>query len=220
MEEGESRGAIRDLGALCAEFHATVVFKPETDPAFSLARAYNIGVRHGSREAVACLNCDVYFHPKLFSFAAQVLNKGKMAVVPVARSDGEPGIGMFDEDIPRMAQNEEEWGFFADRLDCRRDGMGNAFYPRSFFEKAHGFDERLYGWGAEDYDLATRAERAIGQVHLLDLGCPKGIHIMHPASPTRESEMTERNRKIVFSSQSLVRNPESWGDVLVPDDDF
>ena len=200
------------LAQLCAEMEATLVFRKQKDPAFSLGYAYNLGARRGSREAVAFLNCDIYFHPDTFSYGAKVLQEGKVGVVPVSRGETEPPLHMFKEHIPNSVDTPE-WNTIVNRLAHIKDGMGNAFYPRSFFERVHGFDERLYGWGAEDFDLFERSKKTVGGVFLFDLGCPRSIHIAHPGDVTRESSFTQRNRKIVFSSTSVVRNSKGWGGI-------
>jgi len=208
-DRDEDYGAIAEL---CAKRGAALIFRPQRDEAFSLAQAYNIGARRGSRFAIAFLNCDIYFHPDTFAHAARVLSRGAGAVVPVARGQNNPHISAFDEEF--RARVDTEWYTrWTNRLSYARSGTGNVIYPRSFIEECHGFDERFYGWGGEDTDLFERAKKKIGMEHLFDGGCPKSVHIAHADDPTKMGELTERNRKMISKSNSLVRNEAGWGEI-------
>jgi len=132
--------------------------------------------------------------------------------VPVAHGELTPSIDQFDVAIPSLLDTPE-WNRLADSLSYVRSGTGNVVYPRSFMEKSHGFDERMYGWGAEDTDLYERAKHSIGIKHIRDLGCPKSIHIAHHDDHTKMSSLTERNRKILEVSTSFVRNERGWGEI-------
>jgi hypothetical protein len=195
---------VSEVAKLAREFEAVLLFNKWTDPAFSIGKAYNLAVRCGSREVVGCFDSDVVFHPKTFKMAAKYLIEGKSTVVPVGRSTLQPSDHLIDEFIDKRINLD-------DKLPSCRDGIGNILIPRFLFEKLRGFDERMYGWGGIDTDLYYRIDRTIKSIYLQDIGCPKAIHQHHPTTSTCESRFTQRNRHILATSTSLIRNHESWG---------
>jgi len=207
---------VSEVAKLAREVEAVLLFNKWTDPAFAIGKAYNLAARCGSREVIGCFDSDVVFHPHTFKIAAKYLIEGRSAVVPVGRSTLEPGSSL-------TIQNFINGNAAFDNLPSTRDGIGNILIPRFLFEKLRGFDERMYGWGGIDTDLYYRVNRTIKSVYLQDHGCHKAIHQHHPKTKTCESKFTKRNRHILATSTTLVRNEESWGgmnDVHVIDDEI
>ena len=195
---------VSEVSKLAREFEAVLLFNKWTDPAFAIGKAYNLAVRCGSREVIGCFDSDVVFHPGTFKRAAKHLRDGHSTVIPVGRSTLQPGDPIITEFIGGKVVLD-------DRLPSCRDGIGNILIPRFLFEKLRGFDERMYGWGGIDTDLYYRINRTIKSVCLQDHGCPKAIHQHHKTTSTCESKFTARNRHILATSTSLIRNLESWG---------
>jgi hypothetical protein len=204
---------IAELAELCREFDATLVFSHPEDPAFNISKAYNVGVRAGSRDAVACVDADVVFSPPTFRYAADVLKEGKLAIIPVVYKKQHALTGYFQKVVPELTT--EQWVEHTRKMGCRRDANGNIVVPRNVFEYLHGYDERFYGWGAADHDFFVRANHFQGAVHLMDTTCPKSMHQSHKQRTDVESDNTKRNRHLLATSKTKVRNFERWGKVPV-----
>lgn len=203
---------VLDIALLCQEFESSIVFIKQDDPAYNISKAYNYGARAGSSDAVACFDCDVYFHPDTLKYAAKALLMIKSAVVPVVRSKHHPGSSIFD-DIEQKANSALEWEKIVKNVGWPRDANGNAVFPRKYYEKIHGYNESYYGWGGADNDIVSRMALTIGCIDTIDIGCPKSIHMTHRDRPSKESEFTKRNRSIMVQPSGIVKNPEKWGGI-------
>lgn len=94
-------------------------------------------------------------------------------------------------------------------------------WPRAWFERVGGFDERMAGWGAEDDDLRARARRdGLRFVSLQRFATL--CHQWHPtqsasaADPAARAEferLKARNYEILHGDTSIVRNPGGWGEL-------
>jgi SAM-dependent methyltransferase len=200
---------IGELCDLCREHDATIVFTHPEDPAFNISKAYNAGARAGSREAIACFDADIVFSPQTLSFAASVLKQGKLAIVPVVYKAETAHDEYFQKVVPSLST--KEWIKHTKGMGCRRDANGNIVIPRNVYEHLHGYDERFYGWGAADHDFFVRANHFQGAVHMMDTECPKSMHQQHKARADVESDNTKRNRHLLATSKTKVRNFEWWG---------
>jgi SAM-dependent methyltransferase/glycosyltransferase involved in cell wall biosynthesis len=206
---------VQELAELCREKGATLVFIHQDDPAFNISKAYNAGVRAGSRDALALLDCDVFFHRRTFLFAADALLEGRGgAIIPVVRSRHGPASEMFER-LVYEANTDEAWEALSEAKGWQRDADGNAIFPRHLYEQLQGYDERYHGWGCADNDIVARFRHAYGTVDLIDLGCPKSYHQSHKQRPSCESEFTKRNRDIIATSRGNVRNHGTWGRIPV-----
>ena len=193
------------LKKFCETVGARIIKSRWVDPAFSIARTYNVAARAGDGDVVACFDADVVFYPHTFAMAHRFLKDTISCVIPVGRTSEGP-----ESEIFRM-KNISAWKDLCRGLEHRRIGIGNMMVPRPIYEYIHGYDERFYGWGAADTDFYRRVTRAGGTAYLLDHGCLLSLHQLHPLSETRESQYTARNRGMLNTDESLVRNPESWG---------
>ena len=90
---------------------------------------------------------------------------------------------------------------------------------RAWFEKVHGYDERLVGWGYEDDDLLARAKRdgliAVNIQHRTDM-----LHQWHETDRERmaragqSAQFEARYRENIAISRGdprTVRNEHGWG---------
>jgi hypothetical protein len=212
-EDGDND--IQELAELCREVGATLVFIKQEDPAFNICKAYNAGVRAGSREALALFDGDVFFHPRTLRFAADALLDGRGgAIVPVVRSNHGPTHAMFTASV-YQATSDEAWETLSGGKGWQRDADGNAVFPRHLYERLQGYDERYHGWGCADNDIVARFRYDYGTVDLIDRGCPKSYHMAHKTRPSCESDFTKRNRGIISTPQGTVRNGEVWGGIPV-----
>jgi len=202
-------GDIADLLRFCADRNIVMVFNQWSDPVWNIGKAYNLAARHGSREVIACFDADVVFHPKTLKYAVRHLAQGVSTVVPVARSSYGPESSLL------WTRSDKKWKQITEEFYDQRVGVGNILVPRKIFEHLHGFDERMHGWGSIDEDLYFRVMKHSGVVYLLDHGCPKAIHQKHPATATKNSQYTKRNRNLMLGAKSAVRNPDGWGGIKV-----
>jgi len=206
---GEKWEAYDELALFCADLQACVVFTRNTDPAFNIAKTKNVGARHGSREVVAFIDADTILHPNTCTRAAAALRSATAAIVPVARMPEDRHLNELRD------PSEVTWEQDVAGRPYKRDGVGNIFVQRCAFEAIQGYDERFYGWGGPDTDLEIRLRGNGGKVaHLIDEGCPKAMHQWHKQTPTKESNFTIRNRKLMRKSKDFVRNSAGWGRIV------
>lgn len=214
VDTGEDLGKIV---ALCQEFGAALVLLKQEDPAYNISKSYNYGARAGSSDAIACIDCDVYFHPKTLNYVARALSMGNAAVIPVTRSNHHPSSKIFDN-IEESTKASESWSRIFGGVGWPRDANGNAVFPRKVYEEIHGYNEEYYGWGGADNEIVSRMALAIGCVDIIDLGCPRSIHMAHPDRPSKESDFTKRNRGILATFRGRMRNKKVWGGISVAAD--
>jgi glycosyltransferase involved in cell wall biosynthesis len=195
---------ISELAALCRDHNATLVCGRWVDPAFSIARAYNLGARAACRDAVAFLDADVLFHPDMLAQAAECIEGGEAAVIPVGRSEWRPDHKFFKH------LTRKRWDKVVKDLPYSETGIGNIIVPRPVVEILNGYDERYYGWGACDSDFHKRVKSRCGAKYL-QKELPLAIHMWHKLNPSRINEFTRRNRKLWIHSRGKVRNKGSWG---------
>lgn len=202
-------GDIAQIVQYCSEIEAVLVFTKWSDPVWNIGKAYNQAARCGSRDAIACFDADVVFHPETFMYAIKHIKNEKSAVVPVVRSNYGPESSVF------WARNGKKWDELTSKQGVHRFAVGNIIVPRQVFEDIHGFDERMHGWGSIDEDMYYRAMKHKGAVNLLDHGCPKAIHQKHPPTATKGTKYTQKNRELMIGAKSVIRNLKSWGGVPV-----
>jgi hypothetical protein len=95
------------------------------------------------------------------------------------------------------------------RLDPAGKG-GCVFVETHTFVDIGGYDERFYGWGCEDEDLAKRLDdHRVSIVPLLT----EGIIAMHQYHdrPKQFSPRVARNRELLATSATVHRNDDGWG---------
>jgi predicted glycosyltransferase involved in capsule biosynthesis len=199
---------LTELAELCRELEATLVMAQGDRDAFETPLARNMGARRTGRDAIAFIDCDVAIHPRTFQLASTVLDEKTGVILPVADMDGGPEDEIFTCADPEVLEREAWW-----RGWRRRDALGAIIVPRSAVFAVHGYDERMYGWGADDTDFVTRLQRhGVAMVALQEHGCPFAMHQKHPTS-RRGSALTDRNRQLLRDTTSIVRNDTTWGGI-------
>lgn len=199
---------LTQLVELCREFEATLVMAPGGRDAFETPLARNMGARRAGRDAIAFIDCDVAIHPRTFRLASTVLDEKTGVILPVADMDGGPEDEIFTCTDPEALEREAWW-----RGWRRRDALGAIVVPRSAVFAVRGYDERMYGWGADDTDFVTRLRKyGVAMVALQEHGCPFAMHQKH-GTARRESVLTHRNRQLLTDTTSIVRNETTWGGI-------
>jgi predicted glycosyltransferase involved in capsule biosynthesis len=203
-----SEEPLETMASLCRDFEALLVQKKRRQvEAFETPLARNAGARHAARDMVAFIDADLILHPDTFALAAPFLQQNNPVIIPVAESSHGPDWSLFQD------QNEEGLRKEASESPCRHSAMGAVIVSSKAVREIHGYDEQMYGWGADDTDFMFRAIRHCGKViNLADRACPFAIHQQHPA-PYRETNFTIRNRTIFASSETTVRNEREWGGI-------
>ena len=196
---------ISGLVKLCQQVDGILVFGTWENPVFSIAKAYNQAARVCCRDAIAFLDGDVVFHPRMLKLANNVLNNDAAMVTEVGRSVLRPRSKLLVPPYDALWTSD-----FQGKLKFRKHGIGNIIVPRHIVNKLRGYDERYYGWGAIDSDFFDRVKR-VYQVRRTINRLPLSVHIMHPQNPTKHTECTQRNRKLWRKGGPPVRNPGGWG---------
>jgi hypothetical protein len=201
---------IGGLAMLCKEFNAVLVSGCGKAEAFETPLCRNMGGIRAARDFVAFIDCDVVLHPSTFEIAAGILSKKCGAVIPVADVNLTPDNDFFtDENIGRKWDD-----IVKHHARARPDALGAVIVPRRAVHEIRGYDERMFGWGADDTDFVMRLRRyGIKMENLLQHGCAFALHQSHPTG-SRESKFTMRNRDILSKSGNVVRNGNSWGGVV------
>jgi GT2 family glycosyltransferase len=197
---------ISQLALYCRDIEATLVLRKLEDPAFNRSKANNVGIRHGSREYVALLDCDTVFHPDTFRTAARFLKEKNFVIIPLGRMQQGTESKIF------AIRNDKEWREVTKGRFLQRSAIGDVMVSRKQIEELRGLNEYLYGWGGEDTALEKRIRKAgIKVVNLLDHGFPVAMHQYHPPAP--RDEFAKRNEEIISKRLNTIANPGSWGGI-------
>lgn len=201
---------MEQLAKTCRDYDAILVItKGSQKNAFETPLARNAGARRACREMVAFIDCDVALHPVTFSVSATHLaQKNVGVVIPVADMEYTPDAEIYQSNDEHFLEAEVQ------RVGRGRgDAMGAIIVPREAVFKIRGYDEQMYGWGADDTDFGMRIQRSgIAMIGLSKHGCPFALHQKHNTS-SRESSFTARNRSILATSGNIIRNEISWGNI-------
>jgi predicted glycosyltransferase involved in capsule biosynthesis len=194
------------LAKLAADNDATIIFHEHDYPDFPLARARNVGGRRAMRSVVGFVDADLVLDPETFETALRLTpDPCKASCVHVHRMEQGPEHAIYKERRKEVFRLNLKKG----TLDPAGKG-GCVFVETHTFLSIRGYDERFYGWGAEDNDLAKRLEdHKVKIAHLLT----EGILAMHQfhERPKHFNPRTARNRELMATSQGVCRNDDGWG---------
>jgi glycosyltransferase involved in cell wall biosynthesis len=194
------------LVRLAARHDATIVFHEHDYPDFPLALARNVGGRRAARNIVGFIDADLVLDPDTFETVLRLVPSScKAACVHVYRMGQEPWHPIYkqlDKDVFRV--HAKKGSFDA-------AGKGGCFFiDTALFHNMRGYDERIWGWGAEDDDMWRRLDNArVKMAHLLT----DGIVAMHQYHEHRTgyAHRVATNRRLASISPSVVRNEDRWG---------
>jgi predicted glycosyltransferase involved in capsule biosynthesis len=204
----EADAPIKPLADLCTKHGATLVFHKHDYPDFPLSLARNVGGRLSTKRIVGFVDADLVLDPETFEKVLELVPyRCGAACVHVHRMPHGP------EDPIYQGLRKE---VFRKNLSLgKRDNAGKGgcfFIDRNLFLYLRGYDERIWGWGAEDDDMLRRVIKSGNTVaHLLTEGI-LAMHQNHGHRPGFNSHV-EDNRRIMTTSIDPVRNKGGWGGI-------
>jgi glycosyltransferase involved in cell wall biosynthesis/predicted O-methyltransferase YrrM len=197
------------------------VLRVEAEGRWSRGRALNHGIRQAARaERLLTTDSDILFGPRTVE-----------AILDAIRCDRAPDrvyalvqCRDLPEEVPLRDLEFPEWDRLEQLCSLRpRHGMGGcACFTRAFIEDVRGYDERMEWWGAEDHDLAARAEAWGMELKWVDDPRARIYHAWHEKLRTMLAEdhefreAVDRNRAILHESRTIYRNLDRWGGLPSP----
>jgi len=188
---------------------------------WSRARALNYGIRQAAcGHLILTTDSDILFSPRT---AETILSE-------IEKASGREGTYALVQcrDLPPSYLEERlqdfDWASMEASSTLRpRYGMGGcACFPRSFVETVRGYDERMEWWGAEDKDLARRAEAAGIELAWVEHPDARIYHLWHEKILEKHRDDVEfqktwaRNRHYLTESRTIYRNLKDWGGLSSP----
>jgi len=179
---------------------------------FERARLNNVGVRNAKADYIMTTDVDMLFGPQFVStlmdnVAPDILVESRTMYIKKCVTDL-IYAGKLDpyNDIDSIKRG---------RIKKETTAGGCQCMHISGWNKLHGFDERYYGWGSEDYDLLKRAKRAGLKVKWIGASRDT-IMLFHQAHTKpnikKDLEHQEQNKKLLHNIQDYVANPDGeWG---------
>lgn len=209
-----------DLIKMVSEFHCSV-YRYQTDKFWSLPRCVNIGLKRASGEYVVKSDADLVFEKKVMEKTLQYLQKNRSIIIR------KPWFLLEEVDLEKL--DIKSLHTYPRKMVSPSLGAFVAA-PRGWWRKIRGYDERMEGWGSNDWDLFRRAKMDARRVMLIgpDFGYgpkttketpnTKIYHQWHPnvlreeLGKERLKEYIEANREIYKSNKVVVKNPDEWGE--------
>lgn len=204
------------------------VVRTEINGPWSRSASLNAGVASARGKFVITTDADIIFTPACYREALRLLEHNPSALYLIQCRDLSEKWGASEiERLLRSSTDTEAWWRTLDATSRIRPrwGMGGfAAFSRDKFAELNGYEERMQIWGGEDNDFATRFRRAGYPLRWLSRPDSKIFHIWHEPSQTKAIETNEgraaveRNREILRSDASTLRNPELTviGDPALP----
>ncbi len=183
---------------------------------WSRARALNHGIRQAARgQIILTTDSDILFGART----------AETIFTEMDRASGREGTYALVQcrDLPPSYPEAElpdfDWASMEAKSTLRpRYGMGGcACFPRSVVETVRGYDERMEWWGAEDKDLASRAEAAGLEIRWVEHPDARIYHLWHEKIPEKHrdddafQETWARNQSYLAGSRTRYRNLDEWG---------
>jgi len=221
---------LESLRQLSERFDATLYHAERS--VWSIAVAYNVGLRRCRGKCAATIDADIIFEPEVVKDTLWVFGGGDRQ--SVIRQPVFLGVGvdcsslMFPACYPELTKQPEVY---------ISPSVGSFFCaPRSWWFKVRGYDERFEMYGLEDWEMWRRSGKdkqrkvLIGNVKKSRfpekpprIGC-KLYHQSHLAFQKRAGVSVEDYEKYhgvnqsIYSSDALViiRNDEHWGLMTSP----
>lgn len=209
-----------------APFDCTIYYCPTTD-IWSLTISSNIGIRRAHGEYVGKLDGDCIPERRVAELTLAVLEED-----PRAFMIRQPFFLNTFSDFLFNLFLPEDYTRLAEALGRYIQPSLGAYMATSkeWWFKVRGFDERMKGWGSDDWDIWQRALRD-GRIYKkigppTDIGIPTTpppfpqtelYHQWHPETWLMEIigqekfNMFRKRNQEIRSEKTIVRNDEGWG---------
>lgn len=198
----EHRQSIREL----TEKYKVRLVETFTDEVWNRSRALNIGIQASSGDIAFCTDVDMIFAPNYLRTILDAHANASERLMVLCRCHDLP------ESVPEKLWSREDFeGLYAQSSMRQTRGTGACQAASlSFFEHARGYDEKYVYWGAEDVDMATRAEAYGLKHHWME-----GTSMLHQWHPTMKGDKPLRfyiNRlRCKLTKRIVVKNWGRWG---------
>lgn len=211
---------VEEIKAVAREFDANVVAMANRFPQTNRSLARNLGARRSKRRAVMFVDVDTVLHPLVFEVAYPIVSAG------FDRASGKRSAYFSQFRMPQSTASEVYRASSAAEFEesIRRYGekdagtLGNFMVETEVVHRLRGFDERFYGWGAEDTEFANRLARHDCHPLYCSFADKKlfNMHQYHPPfSGRRDNRMFSRNNSILLNRintrKRTVVNEHFWG---------
>ena len=175
----------------------TVIVYPKEQEVFSIPKTVNYGIKRVRGDGIIVkTDIDIEF---------------SLALIEQIRSIVKPGYGVIGicANISQPIMNEGSRVRCWPKSNKRRKGRGACFaMAREDWYTLNGYNERIKGWGADDWDMMTRAFKAIKMKESVE--CPI-YHIKHPNRKATK-KFPERNKSNAMLSRKMRWSYEEWGE--------
>lgn len=219
VDQGSDENHLAETQELCARYRVSLLRAPSTTGIFNKSLCNNIGLRSvgTSVEYALCTDVDMVFAETFLESVLRVSIQFDPAIVLCVLNR-----------LPEVALNQTtdvfvEWPRLA-LLAEPAVGTGPCLAASmKWWRSVRGFDERI-PYGGEDTDLHRRAVRSgLHEIWISDL--TSFFHQWHESftdsvardgekALKRWQEVLAHHHRLLLEDESIVRNPESWGETV------
>lgn len=182
---------------------------------FQRALLNNVGIRHAKTEYVMTTDVDIFFAKDFVEYLTLLFKRNPDVFVESRTLYWKDGLAnnIYNGKLnPWEDLNSCKIG----RIKNRTTAGGCQCTSVKNWEKVHGFNEEMIGWGSEDYDLLTRI--GIAKIKTIWIGeTREEIRVFHQPHPKpnliKDLEDQNKNKIILNSIKSYCANPNGWGGI-------
>jgi glycosyltransferase involved in cell wall biosynthesis len=212
-------GALDDSGweeiaACCHEFEAALIPHIHNRSGFPLSLARNVGARRAALPIIGFCDTDMVLHPETFARVSESVGhdapRVRVATIRSLMSNMRGESASYETIDTDFFERARSTGEFA-------AGTGGCIFMATMFvHDLHGWDERFYGYGFEDWAMTKRLE--LRDVLVTDLTERFGIFAVHQDHGGREenAELHKQNEALYHEvldgkAEAVALNTKSWG---------
>ncbi|MBK9258520.1 MAG: glycosyltransferase [Polyangiaceae bacterium] len=198
----------RDALQEAAKAHGATVYYTPTQGLWNRSRALNIGIKRARGQYTFCTDVDMVLAPTFFKTLLDTQEKlGGRGLLMCQCLD----LGKETEGRVVDFADLESWKRSATYRSAR--GLGGCQCAETqWFHGVRGFDEKYTYWGAEDNDLARRAEKD-GRVLEWITERTYMLHQWHPTAEFDRPWLVKKNRwRLKWTGWIVRKNWFGWGE--------